>query len=138
MHSDQRISRTVYQQVFRNDFLTLQFGTRRSATWKYCDMLYHKLIAADNDTDAAKVKLESELHHVRAEQTNYALKWDTVFADERKSHDNMFRFTAGLVLPYTYTLQYVLQRQLSCYNFAIHEAWINSFTMNIWKETVGK
>ncbi|KAJ8887652.1 hypothetical protein PR048_013870 [Dryococelus australis] len=117
MHPDKRKSRTVYQQVFRTNFSTLRFSTPRLDTCKYCDMLYHKLIAADNDTDAAKVKLESDFHYAGAEQSYSALKRNTVFANERQSHCNM---------------------QLSCYNFAIHEAWSNRVTMNIWDETVGK
>lgn len=128
----------LYRDVFNENF-NLRFGVPRSDTCARCDLLYTKLVNAENEEERRRIKAESEVHHRKAEKSYQTLKEDTV----RSKND-------PLVIVICMDLQQVLfsptlthsnvfyQRQFSTYNFCIHNPATKDSVMHVWHETTAK
>lgn len=65
-YPNSKVSLRTYTAVFKKKF-NLRFGTPRSDTCGYCDKLYIKLCAAQNDVEKQSIMEESRIHHMRAD-----------------------------------------------------------------------
>lgn len=78
-HPETQVTLHMYRDVFNSDF-NLRFGVPRSDTCVYCDRLYIKLIAANDENERKTVERESQFHHSRADLAYKSLAEDTTFA----------------------------------------------------------
>jgi len=131
-------SQRIYNNVFQSEF-KLRFGYPRSDTCKQCDFFYNKLIAADTEEERKKIEIDSMLHHSRAEQSYDALKKDTEFARLNSSTVVLCVDLQQVLFCPTLTHSNMFyQRQLSNYNFAIHNMGNNAVSMHLWYECIAK
>lgn len=136
-YPEMRLSKAVYQEVFCNNF-NLRFGTPRSDTCKYCDLLYNRLISAPTEEERKKVQTGSELHHRRAESAYIFLKNDTNLPNDSNTVVLCVDLQQVMFCPTLTHSSMFYQRQLSCYNFAVHNLSDNKVTMSLWDETIAK
>nr|CAH7751840.1 unnamed protein product [Callosobruchus chinensis] len=117
-YPDSNISERTYTDIFKSKF-NLRFGIPRSDTYGYCDKLYIKLCATDDEGERQAIMRESKLHHMRAhagyKTLKLILKWQSI--------------TRTLVL-----FADLEQRQLATHNYAIHDAAEGNATMMLWHE----
>ncbi|KAF6207360.1 hypothetical protein GE061_018601 [Apolygus lucorum] len=134
-HPEATISKTLYRQIFKT--FNLAFGQPRSDTCKQCDLLYIKLKAAGNDEERRAIQNESDLHHTKAVQGYGALKLDT---SKAKQNPNIIVLCIDLQqVLFASTLHHsdvFYQRQLSCYNLAIHNMGTGRASMHLWYEVL--
>lgn len=137
-HPESHVTLHFYRDIFNSDF-NLRFGVPRSDTCAYCDRLYVKLIAADDEEERKKIENESQIHHSRADLAYKSLAEDTTFS---RSNENVIVLCIDLqqvlYCPNLTHSNVFYQRQLSCYNLAVHSAGSNKAMMFFWNETVGK
>lgn len=133
-----KVSKTFYEEVFTKEF-NLRFGVPRSDTCRYCDRNYINFISAKTEAEQKTIEIQSGLHHFKADQAYKQLKEDTEIASRNKN-----------IIVLCVDLQQVLfcpdlthssifyQRQLSNYNFVIHNMGSNEVTMCLWHECQAK
>lgn len=137
-YPDKSLSRSIYQQIFYTNF-NLRFGTPRSDTCKQCDLLYTQMVAARDESELNKVKIESELHHFKADQAYKALNEDTLRAKAKNSINVIcVDFQQVLFCPTLTHSNMFYQRQLSSYNFTIHDVGTGNITINLWNESIAR
>lgn len=137
-HPNVSISRTLYQRIFYDDF-KLRFGVPRSDSCKYCDMTYVKLVNATTEEERNKISTERELHHRKAEAGYKNLNEDKNTAIENQNIVVLCVDLQQVLFCPTLTHSSMFyQRQLSCYNFNIHNLGTNRATMHLWDETIAK
>ncbi|KAJ8930801.1 hypothetical protein NQ314_016357 [Rhamnusium bicolor] len=137
-YKEPKIKLHFYRDVFNED-LNLRFGIPRSDTCARCDLLYAKLVNAENEDERKNIKTESELHHRNAEQAYQTLKEDT----ERSKNDPSIvvicmDLQQVLFSPTLTHSNIFYQRQFSTYNFCIHNPATKDCVMHVWHETVAK
>lgn len=134
---DLHVKKYLYRQIFKE--CNLRFGFPRSDTCKECDKLYNKIIAADTEEESRKLKIESELHHRRAELAYKTMSEDS---EQAKCDENYVVLAVDLqqvlFCPTLHHSNIFYQRQLSNYNFAVHNMGKNYVTMFLWNESVAK
>lgn len=127
-----------YREVF-NDNFNLRFGLPRSDTCKTCDKFFIQMTTTDNESERNKIKIESEIHHRKAEKAYSSLADDVNTA---KNNPNCVVLCVDLQqVIFTPNLKHsdiFYQRQYSNYNFAIHNMGNDHVTMCLWHETVAK
>lgn len=137
-HPEANVSLHMYRNIFISDF-NLRFGLPRSDTCAYCDRLFINLVAAPNETERQTIERESQIHHMKAELAYKSLAEDTAVA---KATPNIVAICVDLeqvlFCPLLTHNNIFYQRQLSCYNVAIHNLGLNKATMFFWDETIGK
>lgn len=137
-YPDTGVTLHMYRDIFNSDF-NLRFGVPRSDTCAYCDRLYIKLLAATNESERIHIERESQFHHSKADLAYKSLADDTTFA---KSYSSTIVLCVDLqqvlFCPNLTHNNVFYQRQLSCYNLAIHNAGSNKAMMFFWDETIGK
>lgn len=121
-----RQSRNIYMgETFQNDF-NLWFGLSRSETCKECDKLFVQLTASDTDEKRKEIYNKSTMHHARADQAYSVLKEDTVIATINQNIIILCVDMQQVLFCPTLTHSSMFyQRQLSFYNFAIHNTGNN-------------
>lgn len=138
LNPDVKASKTLYEEVFTKEF-NLRFGVPRSDTCKYCDMNYIKLISAKTEEERKNIEIQSNLHHSKADQAYKQLKQD---ADIARKNKNIIVLCVDLqqvlFCPNLTHSSIFYQRQLSNYNFAIHDMGSNDVTMCLWHECQAK
>lgn len=135
---EKSISRSCYQSVFNTDF-NLRFGAPRSDTCRQCDLFFIQMTAASDETELHKIELESQLHHAKADQAYKALKHDTEMAKVNNNvHVICVDLQQVLVCPTLTHSTVFYQRQLSSYNFTIHDVGTGHITVNLWNESIAR
>ena len=119
-YPDAEVSLTYYKSIFYE--MNLKIGSPRSDTCKYCDLLFNKLSAAQTEEERKKLQTDSMLHHFKADQAYRAMHNDSEIA---ANNENVTVLCVDLqqVLfcpTLTHSSMYY-QRQLSTYNFAVHD-----------------
>lgn len=128
----------TYRDVFNGEF-NLRFGLPRSDTCSYCDRLYIQLIGAVDDHSKKQIENESKIHHMRADSAYKALAMDKENAMLNSEHVVLcVDLQQVLFCPNLQHSNVFYQRQLSCYNLAIHDQGKNLAYMFFWNETTGK
>lgn len=138
-HPDSQVGIHMYRDIFNSEF-NLRFGLPRSDTCAYCDRLYIQLIAANDDTERRTIEVESRIHHARADLAYSSLAKDTALAENHLDTTVVLCVDLQQVLfcPNLTHNNVFYQRQLSCYNLAVHNAGTNKAMMFFWDETIGK
>lgn len=131
-------SKHLYQDIFNSEF-NFNFGAPRSDTCKYCDELFIQFAAAEDQETQNRIQVQSDLHHAKAEAAYNLLKSDI---EKSKCDKDVVVICVDLqqILScptLTHSSMYY-QRQLSSYNFAIHNAGDNDTTMHLWYECQAK
>ncbi|KAJ4425488.1 hypothetical protein ANN_28106 [Periplaneta americana] len=128
----------LYQDIFTSDF-NLKFGRARSDTCKYCDQLYNQLVAAETDEARSKIQAQSDLHHAKADSVYESLKAD---GDIAKVNDKIivsWRDVQQILSCPTFTHSSVYyKRQLSTYNFGMHNLGTDMATMHLSHECIAE
>ena len=130
------VSKTFYDTVFKQ--MNLRFGAPRSDTCKICDEFYIQLSSAKSEDDRKKIQQESGLHQSRASLGYQELKADIVKSKVNNSSTVVLCVDMQQVL-FCPTLSHsdiFYQRQLSCYNFAIHNMGTSKAVMHLWYECI--
>lgn len=130
------VSKTLYDSVFKQ--MNLRFGAPRSDTCKICDEFYVQLRSAQSEDDRKKIQLECDLHQSKASLGYTELKADIVKSKSNNSSTVVLCVDMQQVLfcPTLTHSDIFYQRQLSCYNFAIHNMGTNRATMHLWYECI--
>nr|CAH7763422.1 unnamed protein product [Callosobruchus chinensis] len=135
-YPDSNISERTYTDIFKSKF-NLRFGIPRSDTCGYCDKLYIKLCATDDEGETQAIMRESKLHHMRADAGYKTLKADTEVAKHNTNTTVLFTDLQQVLSCPTLTHSSVFyQRQLATHNYAIHDAAEGNATMMLWHEAV--
>ena len=130
---------SLYDKVFRRDF-NLSFRPPRKDTCRTCDSLKIQIQVAEESNsveEIARLKSSQELHHRRVDCAR-----DTIQLDERSSKaengPNVITFVLQkvMLLPELTTGEVYYKRQLSCYNFGMHDFSFGTGAMHVWDETV--
>ena len=138
LHPDVKASKILYNKVFVKDF-NLHFGLPHLDTCKYCDSLYVKLISAESEEERRDIQTQSDLHHSKADQAYKTLKKDTLTAQRNKNIIILcVDLQQVLFCPNLTHSSVFYQRQLSNYNFAIHDMGTGEVTMCVWHECQAK
>ncbi|XP_051158212.1 uncharacterized protein LOC127279729 [Leptopilina boulardi] len=128
----------LYREVFLNDF-NLKIGLPRSDTCKTCDSLYIQLLATEDIEKRKEIEAISETHHLKAENGYASLKKD---GENSKINPNTVVLCVDLqqvmYLPMLTHSSIFYQRQLSCYNFAVHNPSTKHAQMFLWHEGIAK
>ncbi|KAL4119072.1 hypothetical protein QTP88_011939 [Uroleucon formosanum] len=96
-------------------------------------------LSADTEEERKNIEIDSMLHHSRAEQSYDALKKDTEFARLNSSTAVLCVDLQQVLFCPTLTHSNMFyQRQLSNYNFAIHNMGNNAVSMHLWYECMAK
>ncbi|KAL4153058.1 hypothetical protein QTP88_000891 [Uroleucon formosanum] len=96
-------------------------------------------LSADTEEERKNIEIDSMLHHSRAEQSYDALKKDTEFARLNSSTVVLCVDLQQVLFYPTLTHSNMFyQRQLSNYNFAIHNMGNNAVSMHLWYECIAK
>lgn len=137
-YPNQKATLHLYREIFNSEF-KLRFGAPRSDTCAKCDSFYAQLVNAPNEKEFTRIQNESEVHHRKAENSYKSLKEDTDCAKNDSSVVVLCVDLQQVLFCPTLTHSNVFyQRQLSNYNFCIHDVGTNEATMNVWDETVAK
>lgn len=136
-HPEVEVSRIYYQSIFYE--MNLRIGAPRSDTCKYCDLLYNKLCAAETEGEREKILLDSKLHHFKADQAYKSMHNDGEIAKENNNVTVLcVDLQQVLFCPTLTHSSMYYQRQLSTYNFAVHNLGDNTVTFYVWSEITGK
>lgn len=128
----------MYRDIFKSEF-NLRFGLPRADTCSYCDRLHIQLIGAVDELTRKKIENESKIHHMRADSAYKALAIDKEDAKLNSEHVVLcVDLQQVLFCPNLKHNKVFYQRQLSCYNLAIHDQGKNLAYMFLWDETTGK
>lgn len=137
-YPNQKANLHLFREIFNTDF-KLRFGAPRSDTYAKGDLFYVQLVNAQNEDEFRRIQNESELHHRKAETSYRSLKDDTDCAKIDSSIIVLCDDLKQVLFCPTLTHSNVFyQRQLSNYNFCIHDVGSNEATMHLWDETVAK
>ena len=128
----------TYTRIFREKF-HIKFGLPRSDACKTCDKYFIQMAASESEEEIKKLETESEIHHRKAEKAYNAMSTDTQVA---KENPNFIVVCVDLqqviATPNLKHSDVYYQRQLSNYNFCIHNLGKNEATMCVWNESCGK
>lgn len=137
-HPEANVKLHLYRDIFNAEF-NLRFGLPRSDTCATCDRFFIKLIDCKTEDERKIIETESKLHHFKTDAAYKALERDKLDA-QVNSNDLVLCVDLEQVLfcPNLTHNNVFCQRQLSCYNLAIHNMGKNEAYMFFWNETVGK
>lgn len=135
IHPNDRVTYRQYLRIFNSDF-KLGFGLPRSDTCKMCDELYIKMKNSHRETEMSRISEELRLHHKTAyTQLN-------IYTSIAKNCNTTVVLCVDLqqvlLTPNLTHSDMYYQRQLSNYNFCIHNMGENIGYMYLWHEQIGK
>lgn len=137
-HPDIKVTLHLYRDIFNSDF-NLRFGVPRSDTCATCDRFYIQMCSSRNEEECNKIENDLKIHQMRA---NLAYKSLTADSGNAKEHvENIVLCVDLQQVLFCPTLTHgniFYQRQLSCYNLAIHNQGSNKAMMFFWDETIAK
>lgn len=137
-YPDVVVGKHTFKDIFRSEF-NLQFGLPRSDTCRICDELFVKLQTAETEQSRKQIQVESHIHHAKADSAYTSLKSDIKKAKDNPSYVVLCKdMQQVLFCPDLRHSSVFYQRQLSCYNLAIHDMGENIATMHLWHECIAK
>lgn len=138
-HADTSCTLSFYRDIFNSDF-NLRFGVPRSDSCAQCDRLYVQMCSARDENELRKIQIESDIHHIRADLAYKTLAADTSECKAINANNVVLCIDLQQVLfsPKLSHNNVFYQRQLSCYNLAIHNQSNNKVAMCFWDESIGK
>ena len=126
----------LYRKIFNEEF-NLSFGYPRSDTCETCDLLNIEMQACKSDADRASIRDELAAHQEKASQGYRCLRTDTEATKGTTDHALLtFDLMQNLPVPTLTHGSMFYSRQLSVYNFGVHNTTTGEANMYMWDETV--
>lgn len=133
-YENSKITYFTYREIFNTDF-NLRFGTPRSDTCKYCDKLFNKMIACENEEEYKKLETETNLHHRKAEKAYATLALE----QENANENNIVLCVDMQQVIFTPNLTHsdvFYKRQYANYNFCVKDFHRDQSEMFVWHESI--
>lgn len=129
---------SLYRDIFNSEF-NLRFGIPRSDSCAKCDRLYVQICSTADENKLQALQTESKIHHMKADLAYKTLAGDTTVCKTNNSTIVLcIDLQQVLFCPKLSHNNVFYQRQLSCYNLAIHNQSNDKVAMCFWNETIAK
>ena len=126
----------LYRKIFNEEF-NLSFGYPRSDTCETCDLLHVTIQASKSEAERVELQLELAAHQEKASQGYRLLRSDTEATKSAGDHTLLtFDLMQNLPVPTLTHGSMFYSRQLSVYNFGIHNTTTGTASMYMWNEAI--